>query len=435
MVNKPLPSSEESEQCVIGSILLDTTLMSQAAETLTVEDFYSPLNRAVFSAMVELFDAQKPIDHIQIGEVLKREGMSHTSLDVVKIAHGLPYVTDLAPYIETVQKKKQLRELAKACNSIGSMAMAEDEEADTVLNHAQGLINEICTRTEKKGFATIGEISLGEYDKTTKLYNREIESTGLKTGLRTLDWVTNGFQPTDLVIIAGRPSMGKSSLLGQIVMNACLLDPAVIIPIFSLEMSKEQYVQRLIGSRAEVDINRMRKGDVTLTELQRIEEATKLFAQMNMHIDDSSTINTLQMRSKLLQLKHRHGRLDAVCIDFLQRMTSTRKSEGRQQEVSAVARDLKGLAKDLGVPVIALSSMSRGAETRTDSRPKMSDLRDSGDIESEADFVGLLYRPHYYNPDADPTLAELIIDKHRNGATMTINLHFLREYTRFSDYD
>ncbi len=427
------PSSEESERCIVGAIINDPKLMAQAAESLVAEDFYH--HRIVYSAMVELFDAQKPIDFIHIGEILKRDGSIITSSEVVKLALGLPYFTDLAEYIEIVQKKKQLRELLKSCHHISQMVMAEDDEADAIISHAQTSINEVCTRTEKQGFTSIGEVGIGELDKTTRLYNREIEATGLKTGLRHLDWLTNGFQPSDLIIIGGRPAQGKSSLLGQIVMNACTLDPNVVMPIFSLEMSKEQYVQRLICSRAEVDINRMRKGDITMVELHRIQQATQVFAQMNIHIDDASTINTTQMRSKLLQLRHRKGRLDAVCVDYLQRMTSGRKSDSRQQEVSGVARDLKTLAKDLNVPVIALSSLSRSCEARNPPRPRMSDLRESGDIESEADFVAFIYRPHYYDDTQDPLLAEFIIDKHRNGATDTVQLNFLREYTRFADKD
>lgn len=433
----PLPANDEAERCVIGGVILDNRLMAQAAESLKPEDFYSSLHRRAFAAMLVLFADEKQIDPITISEELIKDGSLESvggASAVKDISFGLPFFANIADYIEIVKQKKQVRDLVTACGQISARAMAQQDAPQTVLSYAQTTINAVCTNDEKQGFASLGEISEGIIEKTVALRNREIVPDGLKTDLITLDHITGGFQPSDLIIIGGRPSMGKSALAGQIAMNACRVDPNAVIPIFSLEMSKEQYTQRLICSRAGVDLQRVRTGDVELDELERLGLAAVEFSKLNIDIDDSSSINAVQMRSKLLQLKHRKGRLDGVLIDFLQRMTSSRKFEGRQQEVSGIARDLKSLAKDLNIPVIALSSLSRECEKRQPPRPRIADLRESGDIESEADLVAFLYRPNYYDESANPKLAELLIEKHRNGATGKVDLNFLREYTRFTDY-
>lgn len=437
-LDKPLPYNGDAERCILGGILLDNKLMAQAAESLKPNDFYSPIHRCVFAAMLTLFSDERQIDHITIFEELKKEGSSESiggASAILNLTFGLPWFGDIAAYIEIVIQKRQVRDLIRSCGEITNMGLSEETEPLTVLSYAQETINAVCTDDQKQSFVSVGDLSISLIEKTVALRNREIQATGLKTDLIKLDHITGGFQPSDLVVIGGRPSMGKSSLAGQIAMNVCTVDRNAVIAIFSLEMSREQYNQRLICSRANVDIQRVRTGAINSEELDRLRRAAVEFHDLNVEIDDSSSINAVQMRSKLLQLKHRKGRLDGVFVDFLQRMSTTRKTEGRQQEVSAIARDLKSLAKDLAIPVIALSSLSRECEKRQPPRPRMSDLRESGDIESEADLVAFLYRANYYDNTANPKLAELIIEKHRNGPTGTVDLNFLREYTRFSDYE
>lgn len=437
-LEKPLPSSHESERAILGSILIDNTLIAEAAEVLRPEDFYSPTHRRVYSAMLTLFDQKQAIDPILIGEELKREGAIESVGGVAAITNlsfGIPHFDSISDYIEIVRQKKQLRDLIRTCTSITSEALAEDTATGKILTTAQTAINQVCTRDVRSDFVTVQEQGFEIYNKTVALRNREITSTGLQTGLRSLDFLTDGFQPADLIIIGGRPSMGKSSLAGKMATGACEADPEAVVPIFSLEMSKAQYVQRLISSISEVDLRRMRRGDISQSELDRVHAATVTLGKMNLVIDDSSSINALRMHSKLLKLRHEYGRLDGVFIDFLQRMSASKRTESRQQEVSRIAQDLKSLAKDLNIPVIALSSLSRGPEARNPPKPRMSDLRESGDIESEADIVAFVYRDHYYNENSDPNLAELIIEKHRNGPVETVKLNFMREFTKFKDYD
>lgn len=437
-LEKPLPSSADAERAILGAVLLDERVLPQAIEQIKPEHFYSPLHRRVYKAMLDLFERSESIDPVLIGEELKKEG----SLDsvggvasITNLTYGLPHFSDIRAYVKTVREKARLRELVKTCSEITSTALAEDDEAENVLSFAQGRINEVCTDDEKKGFERAGVTSLARVHHVLELKKNGAQMTGLKTGFRDWDEKTGGLQKTDFIVIAGRPAMGKSSLAGNIAENVCALNPGAVAAVFSLEMSKEQYNDRLLCSMARVDYNRYRSGYITVEETHNLINSQAVLDEYEIHIDDTSSISPLEARSKLMRLKAERKKLDLVVVDFLQRMSASVRTESRQQEVSRIARELKSLAKDFGVPVIALSSLSRAPEARNPPKPKMSDLRESGDIESEADSVGMLYREEYYKrTEENAGIAELLIEKNRHGPTGVVKMAFLGEFTRFENY-
>jgi replicative DNA helicase len=437
-----LPSNEDAERITIGSVLIDESLMAIVADELKAGDFYSPLNRRVYAAMLNLFDAHKPIDAVNIVEEMKKESSADSiggASVISNFAHGLPYLSVkdgdwVRGYCRLVRSKSRVRALISTCNQIIAAAASDSEDAEVVISQSQAAINTVCAQDESNGFSTIGDLSVQALNKIISLRNGDIQASGVQTGLRRIDLVTGGFQPSDLIIIAGRPGMGKSSFAGQVAIGACRIKPEIVVAIFSLEMSEEQYTDRLMSSLASVDLMKMRTGNVNESELERLASASVRLNNYNIVIDDSGAVNAAQIRAKALKLKHEKGRVDAVIVDYLQRMVASKKTEGRQNEVSTIARELKSLAKDLNVPVIALSSLSRECEKRNPPIPRMSDLRDSGDIESEADFVAFLYRANYYNENAPSSIADFIIDKHRHGPTETITLNYMREFTQFGNY-
>lgn len=437
-----LPSAPEIERCILGAIIIEPKLMAVVAELLLAEDFYLSHHRMVYSAMLELFEASEAIDPVWINERLKQKGQTIEggSSAITNLSFGLPMwgldsSDTIRGYCQVVLNKKRVRDLARSCNTIYTEALDMETDALDLLNKAQSTINEICTNGFRQGFNNLGEAALKVADRIEKLRSGEIKSGGVLSGLRALDHVTGGFQKSDLIIIGGRPAQGKSALAGQIALNACGKHEGSVIAIFSLEMSEDQYAQRLVASIAQVDLTKMREGAVNDSELGRIQQAAAGLSQLNLVIQDASSVSAAEMRARLLRLKHERGRLDLVIVDFLQRMVTAKKTENRQNEVSAVARELKSLAKDFNVPVIALASLSRAPEARNPPIPKMSDLRESGDIESEADLVAFVYREFYYNQSAPPTHVQFIIDKHRNGQTKNISLNFMSEFARFSDYE
>lgn len=438
-LEKPLPSSAESERAVLGAILLDDKVLTQAIEQLKPEHFYSPFHRKVYAAMTALFQRQEKIDPILIGEEIKKDSSIESFggiAAITNLTYGVPYFTDISAYVKTVRDKSRLRELVKVCGQISSTALAEDETPEIVLNYAQSAVNEVCTQDDKRGFSSIGDLSAAQLVKTAQYKEKGITHTGLQTGFKDLDEKTGGLQKTDLIVVAARPGMGKSSLVVNIAENVSHLEPKAVTAIFSLEMSKEQYTDRMLCSSAEVDLTRYRTGYLSNSEMDDLIEAQNRFDEYNIKIDDSSQLSPLEMRSKLMRLKAETKRLDLVIVDYLQRMSSSQRAESRQQEVSRIARELKSIAKDLEVPVIAVSSLSRGPETRPNKRPLMSDLRESGDIESEADVVAFIFREEYYTPDnvEFQGVAEFIIGKHRHGPTGTVKMAFMKEYTKFANY-
>ena len=437
-LEKPLPSSPESERVILGGILLDNALISQAIEILKPEDFYSPNYRRVFKAMIALFEKSERIDPILIGEELKREGSVESMGGVATITNltfGLPHFSDLGDYARIVKEKSITRNLIKVCNQITSEALAEEEDAYEILDHAEQMIFALADERTKEGFSHVKPVAETVLAKVQEYAKRETHAlTGLATGFRDLDQMTSGLQKTDLIIIAARPSMGKTALCLTLAQNAAILEKAVVA-LFSLEMSKEQLVMRMLSSEAKVDAHRFRTGYLTREEWGRLAGAIGTLSEANIFIDDTAGISVLEMRAKTRRLVAEHKKLDLIVVDYLQLMSGSKRSESRQQEVSQISRELKGLAKELNVPVIALSQLSRAPEARNPPRPLMSDLRESGSIEQDADVVSFIYREEYYKPSEENAgIAELLISKQRNGPTGTVKLAFLKEFTRFEDY-
>ena len=437
-LERPLPSSEESERVILGAILLDNALISQTIEELKPDDFYSPLHRRIYKAMLNLFDTSKTIDPILIGEELKKEGALESIggvATITNLTYGLPHFSDLKEYTQVVKSKSTVRNLIKVCNQITSEALAEEEDAQVILDNAESMIFALADERTRQGFSHIQPIAENVLAKVQEYAKRETHAlTGLATGFRDLDEKTSGLQKTDLIIVAARPSMGKTALCLTLAQNAATLEKAVVA-VFSLEMSKEQLVMRMLSSEARVDAHRFRTGYLTRDEWGRLAGAIGTLSEAKIFIDDTAGISVMEMRAKTRRLYAEQKKLDLIVVDYLQLMSGSKRSESRQQEVSQISRELKGLAKELQVPVVALSQLSRAPEARSPPRPMMSDLRESGSIEQDADVVAFIYREDYYKPtEENAGIAELLIAKQRNGPTGTVRLAFLKEFTRFENY-
>src|SRR5688572_10859746 len=436
-LERPLPSNEDSERAILGAILLDNSLITQAVERLKIADFYSPLNRRIYGAMISLFESSKVIDPILIGEELKKEGSLESIggvSTITNLTYGLPHFTDLTGYIDVVRDKAMMRNLIRTCNQITSEALEEEDDANVILDHAEQMVFALAEHRAAEGFSHVEPVAAKVLAKAKEYAERESHAlTGLATGFRELDEMTAGLQQSDLIIIAARPSMGKTALCLTIAQNAAIEEKAVV-GFFSLEMSKEQLVMRMMASEAKVDASRFRRGILSRDEWERLARAIGTLAEARMFIDDTPGISVLEMRAKARRLAAEQKKLDLIVVDYLQLMSGGR-SESRQQEVSQISRELKGLAKEMNVPVIALSQLSRAPEARNPPKPMMSDLRESGSIEQDADVVAFIYREDYYKPSDDNAgMAELILSKQRNGPTGTVKLAFLKEFTRFESY-
>ena len=442
-LERPLPSSEESERVILGAILLDNALISQAVEQLKPEDFYSPRNRRIYNAMITLFEKSERLDLILIGEELKKEGQLESIGGVAAITnltYGLPHFSNIHDYAKVVRDKSIVRNLIKVCNLITSEALAEEEDARDILDHAEQLIFALADERNREGFAHIKPVVENVLHKVQEFAKRESHAlTGLATGFRDLDQMTSGLQPSDLIIIAARPSMGKTALCLTLAQNAAIQENATIA-LFSLEMSKEQLVMRMLSSEARVDAHRFRTGYLSREEWGRLAGSIGTLSETNLFIDDTPGISVLEMRAKARRLFAEQKKLDLIIVDYMQLMSGSKRTESRQQEVSQISRELKGLAKELNVPLIALSQLSRAPEARNPPKPMLSDLRESGSIEQDADVVAFIYREEYYAKDPEnleddkKNVAEILISKQRNGPTGTVKLAFLKEFTRFENY-
>jgi replicative DNA helicase len=390
--------------------------------------------------MIDIFEKQKQIDPILIGEELKKEG-SFESIGgistITNLTFGLPHFSNVEEYVKVVRDKSVIRNLIRTCNAITGEAIAEEDDAEIILDNAEQKIFEIAESRTKQTFSRIAPIADRVIARVRERAAGEMTGlTGLSTGFREVDEMTSGLQRTDLVIVAGRPSMGKTALCLTIAQNAALHSKAVVA-LFSLEMSKEQLVTRMLSSEAHINAHRFRTGHLMTNEWERLAGAIGTLSDARIFIDDTPGISPLELRAKARRLAAEQKQLDLIVIDYLQLMGSTsgRRNENRQQEVSQISRELKALAKELDVPVLALSQLSRAPEARNPPKPLMSDLRESGSIEQDADVVAFIYREDYYKEtDENKGLAELILAKQRNGPTGTVKLAFLKEFTRFENY-
>lgn len=434
-LDKSLPSNVQAEQIVLGAILIDNELVSDVAETLTTEDFYTPQYRAFYGAVLDLYAKGQGITPVAILEVLKAQGNDRPITEVVALMHGLPAFKDLDGYIEVIKQKSIARQFIRRCNGAIATAMSESEPMTSVIDEMeQGLFN-LREVNVKEAPQALGELVVASVEDSIERAKNGVGSIGLKTGFDSVDTLTGGLQNTDLIIVAARPSMGKSAFSLDVAKGVTKRNIGSVVAYFSLEMSKRQCADRLICSMARVSSTRYRLGMLSVEEWRRVEAAANELSGNQIYIDDKSSASVFDIKAKARRIRAEQKRLDLIVIDYLQLMRGSGKTENRQQEVSDISRDLKALAKDLNVPVIALSQLSRACEARQDKRPLLSDLRESGAIEQDADIVAFLYRDEYYNPPTPETagVAELIFRKHRHGATDTIELAFFKDYAQFGN--
>ncbi|HEX6622584.1 MAG TPA: replicative DNA helicase [Pyrinomonadaceae bacterium] len=437
LLERPLPHSADAERAILGAIILDNALVNQAIELLRPDDFYVRAHQFVFRAMIALSERGSEINPILLGEELRREGVVEQVGGISfisELTYGLPHFTNVAAYAKVVKDASMMRQLVKVANKITSEALEGEDEAVVILDHAEQMIFALADERTRQGFSHVKPVADQLLEKVQEMAGRSAMLTGLTTGFSELDSMTSGLQPSDLIIVAARPSMGKTSLCLTLAQNSALQAGAVV-GIFSLEMSKESLVMRMLCSEGRVDAHRFRSGFLSRDEWARLAGALGSLAEAKIFIDDTPGISVLEMRAKARRLAAEQKRLDLIVVDYLQLMSgSSRRSESRQQEVSQISRELKGLAKELNVPLVALSQLSRAAETRTDHRPQLSDLRESGAIEQDADLVAFIYREEQYNrTEENAGVAEIIVAKQRNGPTGMVKLAFLKEFTRFEN--
>jgi len=435
-IEKIPPQNVDAEMAVLGSMLLDRDAVAQAIEVLKNEScFYRDAHKKIFSAIVKLYDENKAVDLITLTEELRKTN----SLDEVggpaylaNLTSAVPTSANISHYIKIVKEKMLLRNLINAATQIVSDCYDSAREAESLVDKAEHLILDVRSDNVEVRFSSLREVIKGSIETIDNLYQRKENITGIATGFRELDIKTAGLQPSDLVVIAGRPSMGKSALALCIVEHAGVVEKKPVA-FFSLEMSKEQLVQRMLCSHARVDAHKVRTGFLSQSDWPRLVSAAGKLSEAPIFIDDSPGITVLELRAKARRLKAQHE-IKLIVLDYLQLMAGPAKLDNRQQEISEISRSLKALARELNVPVIAISQLSRAVEQRSDHRPQLSDLRESGAIEQDADLVMLLLREEYYNPtEENRGMAEIIIAKQRNGPVGTLNLAFLGEFMRFEN--
>lgn len=428
------PQSLSAEQSVVGSILIDKNALIKAMEILHPDSFYRDAHRFIYEACLGLFERGEPIDLITVTEELRKNNKLDAvggSVYITDIINGVPTSANIESYAKIVEEKAVLRRLIEAATTIVGEAFEEPEEVDEVLDKAEKLIFDIALKRIKEGFHKIDSVIKTVLDRIDKLYGRKENISGIPSGFPDLDKLTAGFQNSDLIIIAARPSVGKTALALNIAQNLGI-KYKIPVAIFSLEMSKEQLAQRLLCSEAEIDAQRLKTGTLPDTGWKKLTRALGRLTESPIFIDDSASISSTEIRAKARRLKVEYG-LGLVIVDYLQLMSGKARTENRVQEISAIARSLKTLARELEVPVIALSQLSRAIEQRTDRIPRLSDLRESGEIEQTADVVMFINRDEYYNPASEKgNLAEIIIAKQRNGPTGSVELVFRKEIAKFS---
>jgi replicative DNA helicase len=440
MSDRTLPHNLEAEKCVLGAILIDNPSFNQAAEVIDSGDFFRDAHRRIFEKMVGLSERSQPIDPVTLKDELSRSG----ELDevggpayVASLTDGVPRSANVEFYAKIVKEKSTLRRLIQSANDVLARAYDAEEEPDVLLDEAERSIFQIAENRMRSGFVSLAQLVDSGWKQIEKLQEHKGNVTGIPTGFVDLDEMTSGFQKTDLVIVAARPSMGKTSLVLNMALH-CGIEAGKVAGVFSLEMSKEQLFMRMLTSEARVDAHKFRGGFLGEQDYSRLVSAFARLHDAKVFVDDTPSIGLLEMRAKARRLKMEHG-LDLLVIDYLQLMQGRGKFDNRQQELAAISRGLKILAKELEVPIIALSQLSRAPEGRSDHRPQLSDLRESGALEQDADVVMFIYREEMYPVEGQVApesegVAELIIGKQRNGPTGTVRLAFLKQYTKFENF-
>ena len=432
---RALPHNADAERTVLGAVLVDNAAFNSAAEILTRDDFYRESHRRIFDAMAALGEKSEPIDVVTLKDELIRGAVLEAvggAAYLGSLMDGVPRVTNVEPWCRIIKEKSVLRNLIHAGNRIVQSAYEAEEDAASVLDRAEKTIFEIAERRLRQGFIGIRDIVKESFRTIDQLSQSKELVTGLPTGFVDLDEKTTGLQKGDLIIVAARPAMGKTSFCLNIAQSAAQRTGETV-GVFSLEMSKEQLVLRMLCAEARVDAHKLRTGHLQEKDWARLANAYATLSAAHIFIDDSATLTPLEMRAKARRLKAEHG-LGLVVLDYLQLCSSGSRVENRQQEIASISRSLKGLAKELECPVIALSQLSRAPEARQDRRPQLSDLRESGAIEQDADIVMFIYREEEHKPtDENRGVAEIIIGKQRNGPTGTVRLAWIREFTRFEN--
>ena len=439
-----LPWNEQAERAVLGAVLLDPLCLDTAIEILAAGDFYRESHRLIFNAYLALVRSREPIDPVTVRAELEREGVLERvggAAYLASLIDGLPRTANVAAYATIVHDHSLLRQVLRVAEELREKAAAGGEAARDVLDLAEKELFTLSQKGHKGGFEAIAPIAERSLAKIEELSRRRELVTGIATDYLLLDQMLSGLQPSDLVILAARPSMGKTALALNIAQNTGLRHGSAV-GIFSLEMSSEQLFKRLLCGEARIDAHNLRTGRLSDEEWERLTHAYERLITMRMYIDDTPGVSPMEVRSKARRLKSQ-GNLDLLIVDYLQLMRADSKLEGRQQEISEISRSLKGIAKELDVPVLALSQLSRAPEQRSgDHRPQLSDLRESGAIEQDADVVMFIYRPEVYEKDPEKVLeldlegkAEIIIAKQRNGPVGSIPLTFIKHFTRFENID
>ncbi|MFG6113637.1 replicative DNA helicase [Halobacillus sp. MO56] len=431
------PHNVEAEQAVLGAIFLEPEAMSSAAEKLLPDDFYRASHQRIFEVMLTLSDRGEPIDLVTVTTALSNAkvleevgGVSYLS----DLANSVPTAANIEYYARIVDEKAILRRLIKTATDIVTTGYSDEEDVDSVLNDAEKNILDVSQRKNSGAFKNIKDVLIDVYDNIEQLHNNSEGVTGIPTGYRDLDKITSGFQRNDLIIVAARPSMGKTAFALNIAQNVAI-NTEENVAIFSLEMGADQLVSRMLCAEGNIDAQRLRTGSLEAEDWGKLTMAMGSLSNAGIYIDDTPGIRVSDIRSKCRRLKQENG-LGMILIDYLQLIQGSANSkENRQQEVSEISRSLKGLARELNVPLIALSQLSRGVESRQDKRPMMSDLRESGSIEQDADIVGFLYREDYYEQESENNNIEIILAKQRNGPVGTVELAFVKQYNKFVDLD
>ncbi|MDD4179786.1 MAG: replicative DNA helicase [Candidatus Margulisbacteria bacterium] len=428
------PQNLAAEQSVIGSILLDKNAVVRAIELLGPDSFYRDAHRFIYEAAIELFDRGEPIDLVTVTETLRKAGKLDAvggSVYVADLLNSVPTAANVEYYAKIVEEKAILRRMIEAGTKIVSDGFSNPDDVDATLDDAEKSIFNIALNRAREGFTKIDSVIKKVLDKIDALYGKKESITGTPTGFHDLDQLTAGFQNSDLIIIAARPSVGKTAFALNIAQEVSIRHK-IPVAIFSLEMSKEQLAQRMLCSEAEVDAQRLKTASLSDTGWKKLTRALGRLSEASLYIDDSASITATEIRAKARRLKIEKG-LGLVIVDYLQLMRGKARAENRVQEISDIARSLKTLARELDVPVLALSQLSRAVEQRPNKIPMLSDLRESGEIEQTADLVMFIHREDYYNPQTERgNIAEIIIAKQRNGPIGTVELVFRKEIAKFS---